>query len=161
MPNLRPYWGTASALEGGVIVLRADREAADGIGSCLVAVPWDGRPLHLETSIVDKWREEAWADLWIMARESAEANPHPMRYVRFVAGGFEFGESLGPDPSDQRIHLTRGGRGGRQVGYLTSWREGVQHIQVAGGETYSMPAPVCELLLYCEASCVRVKVRDA
>ncbi len=165
--NFRVLWGECEEVKPGTLELRAPRDTPDGIGSCLVAVKWDGHALRMETERVDSWRPEPWADLWFMARESEDADPWPMRYVRCTKVVGEIGESLGGRPEDQRIHMTFTHPEVshwspevvvRETQYRVSHSGGALHVGALYGTTLSVPAPVCELLLYCEASVVRVTV---
>jgi len=171
------YWGRVSQT-GRVITLDADEEKAkggDGIGSVLTFVEWDGKPLRLTVERTKVWRPEPWADLWFVATEHGEPaawmrKPWPMRYLRFTSEVCEMGESRGPAREDQRIHLTAkwwdlegiDAVWDRQDGYRVSWSDGALHVDPlapnAWEQTYSMPAPVCELGLYVEGCVCEVTV---
>jgi len=163
--NINTYWGKI-AVKGNTITLDADEkkakgEGGDGIGSALTFMEWDGSARLLTVERTKFWRPEPWADLWFVARESAEANPWPMRYVRFRADEFDFGRSTEGNPEDQWIGMTwaTGRYDHRVERYRVMWWGSVLHIEPDLAEgTYSMPAPVCELGLYVEGCVCEVTV---
>ena len=163
--ELRTYWGKVTQ-SGSTITLDADEEKAkgkggDGIGSALTFLEWDGSPLRLMVERTRVWWPFPWADFWFVARESAEADPWPMRYVRFTMDSFDFGRSDGGSPKDQWIGLTWSKEPIVQSEefYRVSWLSGAMHIEPDQHEgTYSLPAPVCELGLYAEGCVVEVTV---
>ena len=157
------YWGKI-AVKGNTITLDADEEKAkggDGIGSALTFLEWDGSPLRLTVERTKVWRLEPWADFWFVARESVDADPWPMRYLRMTERVYGMGEIGGGRPKDQRILLTSARwssmEDGHQVKYHVSWRFGALHVD-GGWPTISLTAPVCELGLYGEACELRIAV---
>jgi len=150
--------------DGDAVVLVADRDAPDGIGCCLAFAPWNGRSLRLQVDRLDAWREEPWADFWLVARQSSEANPYPMRYLRLRRAVCEVGEIRGPLPAHQHIHATarlESVDDARPYRYWLSWRDRALHVWwPEARQTLSLVAPACELGLYCEGSIVRVRGRS-
>ena len=159
------FWGNIT-VKGNTITLDCDEEKAkgkdsDGIGSALTFLrEWDGKPLTLTSRLVRSWRPEPWAHtLWLPARESVEASPHPMPYIRPHLAGCEFGYIPDGEPDHQKIIATLEDCSQPREWHFLRWEDGAIHYwHTLLQRSISLTAPVCELGFYAEGCVVEVTV---